>query len=312
MSNIETNLYDDVTIISTQRPRVQRITIKDLKTILPLDEQRQVNTTKMKQKLKKSGGFSTAFAKPLLISDIKGLGQFQDYRITDGGHTAHSYVHMFPDHFEIDAIVYDHKPEEAAKAFALWNKEGVQLLSSEQVFPAQVRYGDGEAYNTYMLLNMTGRKFKGILPTHHTVGHLASNQRIIARGKLEEAIKINFSACKFTLDLVDKLWPVPADGKDIVDSVLLVLGWTYLFNKVTEITHEPLPFIAFKDWICQKQFTDRPDQEDWIYSGRRAAQREKQDIARFTLEDFLADASTKLTDKMVEVLSQKLVELNAK
>ncbi len=307
---ITQNPYEDIKILDMQFGTPKLLTVRELKTIPPLDEQREKNVPKMREKLKM--GFSGKLVRPILISDTVGRDDIRDYKLTDGQHSTDVICHTLSDDAKIPVIVYKHTPVEAARAFACWNKEGVQLLSNEQVFPAQVIYNDPDAVRTLNVLTATGRKFPNIKSTHNGgVGALSRHTRTIRRGKLDEAININRSACELALTLQAEFWP--STGKEIEDLVLLTLGWTNLFNCVPELTEEPEPFTEFKSWI--QSLIDggqRPDQVNWIYSGSRRAQKEKLDIARFTLRDFITDRSAQLTPEMLALLKRRLSVLDLK
>lgn len=306
---ITQNPYEDIKILDQQFGTPKLLTVRELKSIKALDEQREKNQEKMRQKIQDSGGFSGKMVRPILISDTVGQDNIGDYKITDGQHTVDVIANSLSDDIKVPVVVYRHTPVEAARAFASWNKEGVQLLSNEQVFPAQVTYQDPDAIRTLNVLTKTGRKFSTIKSTHnYGVGALANNNRTIRRGKLEEAIKINRAACELALDLQAEFWP--SDNKPVEDMVLLTLGWTYLFNQCPELTQEPEPFNTFKQWIRDEIAAQRPKQDAWIYSGERRAQKEKLDIARFTLRDFLITEEDQQDQEWYQKLKSILLRMD--
>jgi len=228
-------------------------------------------------------------AKPILISNTKEFGK----RITDGNHTANMICTLYGDDIKVPVMVYQHTGQRAAKAFALWNKEGIKVLSQEAVFPAQLMYGDKQAEQTFDVLNTTRRTFNKMPIGDPKLNLIATNNRIIKRGYLERSIKVSQGITIDVLNLLKAAYP-----KDTVDNAILTYALVkglYKTPVLFEKDSNGLPADLFATWFLIE--SRKKSQDEWLFQDRRIHNKEAESVFAIVLKEFMNYCSKKHTDK---------------
>ena len=264
-------------------PEPVKMTIKELKKILRKDFffKRFISTTGSANRVNKNGGFAGDMVKPILISDTgeKRFGK----KITDGNHTANMMCTLYDDDVEVTVMMYNHTGERAAKAFALWNKEGVKILTQEEVFPAQYLYGDKQAKLTFDVLNQSGRTFNRMPVGDPTFNMIAKNLRVTKRGYLERAIKVDQDITLDVLALLKSAYPND-DQDNAVLTYALVKGLkktSVLFEK----DDNGLPADLFVEYF--NELSQTRSQDGWLFASFRIHNKEAESIFAIILREFL-------------------------
>lgn len=265
----------------TYFPQPAKIKIKKLKEILSKDFffKRFINTRTSANRVNKNGGFAADMVKPILISNTGDFGM----RITDGNHTANMLCTLYKDDVEVPVMMYTHTGERAAKAFALWNKEGVKILTQEEVFPAQYMYKDAIAVRTFNVLLSSGRTFNKMPVGDATFNMVAKNNRVISRGYLERAIKVDMSITMDVLEMVKRVYP-----NDTKDSAILVYALVKGLKRTPIIfskDNEGMPADLFAEYF--EVSAQGKTQEDFLFAGNRVHNKEAESIFANILMGFI-------------------------
>ena len=268
-------------------PTPSKIKIKALKEILRKDFffKRFINTRTSANRVNKTGGFAADMVKPILISATKEFGM----RITDGNHTANMLCTLYKDNDEVPVMMYNHTGERAAKAFALWNKEGVKILTQEEVFPAQYMYKDAIAVRTFNVLNQSGRTFNKMPVGDPTFNMVAKNNRVINRGYLERAIKVDINITLDVLEMLKRVYP-----NDTKDNAILVYALVKGLKRTPVIFSkdgEGMPADLFAEYFevtaqGNKHNSGRT-QDEFLFSKNRVHNKEAESIFANILMEFI-------------------------
>lgn len=279
---------------SSNFPKATNIKIRELKKILRNDFtfKRFVQAQGSANRVNKAGGFAADMMKPILISEATD-GSYKYARITDGNHTANMLCHLYPDDVSVPVMKYTHSGKRAAKAFALWNKEAIKILSQEEVFPAQYMYGDEQAKETFDVLCASGRTFPRMPVGDKTFNLIAKNTRVTRRGYLERAIKCSQPITVDVLDLLKSAYP-----QDNYDNAVLTYALVKGLKKTPKLFEkdkEGLPADLFVEYFLDA--SSERTQDDWLFSKFRIHNKEAESIFAIILKEFLDYANKRMPNR---------------